>query len=45
MTPRCSRLPSLGWRQAEAYAAELTPGLIERGVEIEEQQALQLEYA
>jgi ATP/maltotriose-dependent transcriptional regulator MalT len=30
--------------QAEAYAAELTPGLIQRGVEIEEGHGLSLEY-
>ena len=30
--------------QAEAYAAEITPGLLERGVEIEERLGLPLEY-
>jgi ATP/maltotriose-dependent transcriptional regulator MalT len=30
--------------QAEAYAAEITPGLIERGVEVEEHLGLSLEY-
>jgi ATP/maltotriose-dependent transcriptional regulator MalT len=30
--------------QAEAYAAELTPGLIERGVRLEDEAALSLEY-
>jgi ATP/maltotriose-dependent transcriptional regulator MalT len=31
--------------QAEAWAAEVTPGLLERGVEIEERLGLELEYA
>jgi DNA-binding CsgD family transcriptional regulator len=30
--------------QAEAYAAEVTPGLIERGVELEERHALSIQY-
>ena len=43
MTPHCSPCMSGTW-QAEGRADEFTPGLVERGVEIEQRLGLQLEY-
>ena len=43
-TPRCSPWRSPGVGHAETWAAEVTPGLLERGVEIEERLGLSLEY-